>query len=179
MALASLLGGCGSEDGSESVAAVKATTTIPTTTTVPVRVEYSLVECVYASGQPEVTHSEGGDVVHYRNYAYLGILTDDNGETGVNQGVVDIDLNRKTGTGSISGTLSIRDDVMGDFDGSFTGEYSGGLWQGQGSARGIETSIGQSLEMDLQAFPPGECVVHEQMGAAVDAAYWSVAITEG
>jgi hypothetical protein len=186
VALASVLGACGSDGGSESAAAISTTTiattttSIPaTTTTVPVRREYSLTECVYSSGQPDVTHSEGGDVVHYRNFAYIGILAHDNGDTGVNQGIVEIDLNRKTGAGSISGTLSIRDDLMGDFDGSFTGEYTGGLWQGRGSARGVEASSGHSLEVDLQAFPPGECVVHEQMGAAVDGAYWWVAITEG
>lgn len=137
---------------------------------------YSRTECVYLSGRPEERHSEGGTVLHYRNFPYLGIFSDGSGQIGTNRGMVDIDLNQETGSGSISGTLSIRDTVMGDFDGRFSGDYTNGLWQGTGSAIGVDAALGRRLEMDLQAFDPTGCPAHADHGRAVDGAFWTVVI---
>ncbi len=137
--------------------------------------EYSLTECVYPDG-PSTEPAIRGNLVRYRDLAYVGILSSNGATTGVNRGVVDIDLNQDTGVGTIKGTMAVRDDVLGEFEGRFQGNYQRGVWQGKGWATGVGRSAGKLLKVDLTAFDPSRCPTHGDYGAAMDAAEWSVVI---
>jgi hypothetical protein len=138
---------------------------------------YSRTECVYSAGPPGAGSTTEGNLIRYRNLPYVGILTDDGDELGINRGAVDIDLNRETGTGTIRGSLAIRDRMLGYFDGHFEGEYRGGMWEAQGSASGRDRNLNQILTVDAVAFDPSECPAHPDYGVAIDAAVWSIFIS--
>ena len=133
------------------------------------RTKYTRTECVYPTGAPVQRFSGNPPVWHVRDFPYLGILTDGYGDfMGTNSGIVDIDLNWKSGSGSIRGTLTIDDEEMGAFEGRFSGHYQGGVWQGRGSAYGT----GELLTMQVQGLDPETtCGV-----GAIDAAQWDIVI---
>jgi len=137
------------------------------------KTEYTRTECVYPTGPPDQRESGNPPVLHIRNFPYLGILTHDSGPVGSNSGLVDIDLNLKSGSGSIRGTLTINDPVMGSFEGRFSGQYHDGVWQGRGSAKGIGVDAGKLLKVRLQGLDPGDCEP-----GAVDAAHWDIVIID-
>lgn len=141
--------------------------------------EYTRTECVYPTGAPDQWLSGNPPVWHVRDFPYLGILNDGGSFSGTNTGTVDIDLNTKSGSGSIRGTLNIDDFEMGTFEGSFSGHYRDGVWQGRGAANGTGEDTGQLLKMQLQGLDPDDCPPLEtpvgQLGA-VDAAQWDVVI---
>jgi len=122
--------------------------------------------------------SSQGTILRYRNFGYVGILTDNEHPTGTNRGVVDIDLNRETGAGTIRGTLEVRDKAMGDFDGRFDGEYERGLWRGRGWATGVGGHAGKLLKMDIEGLDPSTCPEHPDLGTAIDGARWEVVIVD-
>ena len=153
--------------------------TVPAAAAPAERVEFSRTECVYLDPNeppPSIKFNKKMTVVHYRDFSYVGVLRDDGIETGSNSGVVDVDLNLRRGTGSIRGTLAIRDQVMGDFDGRFSGNYESFAWTGRASAKGVGQDSGKLLKMSLEAISPTECPVHEEFGPARDGAIWTVSI---
>ena len=143
--------------------------------------EYTRTECVYPTGMPGQRESGNPPVWHVRNFPYLGILTDGSGlVVGSNSGVVDIDLNLRTGSGSIRGTLAISD-RMGAFEGRFSGHYQDGVWQGRGSAIGTGGDTGKLFKVVLQGLDPTECPVLQSPGgplAAIDAASWDIVVID-
>ncbi|MBT8166087.1 MAG: hypothetical protein HKO63_03100 [Acidimicrobiia bacterium] len=166
-----------------SVVAMTAAVALPAGAAPPTTSQFTLTECVLATGPPAVFERTGNDaqVLHIRGFPYLGFLTDEGGNlTGTNSGLVSIDENLKNGTGSIRGTLQIRDAVLGDFDGSFSAHYRDFVWQGRGAATGVGESAGKLLKMQVTGLDPaavcGDPPVPEIDWS--DAAAWSVTITE-
>ncbi|MDH3470985.1 MAG: hypothetical protein OEM94_06680 [Acidimicrobiia bacterium] len=140
------------------------------------KTEYSRTECVFATGPPGAVEMTGKDdmIWHIRDFPYVGFLTDDGEPAGINSGLAAIDLNTKSGSGSIRGTLTVRDEVMGDFDGFFSGHYKDGEWQGRGSAGGVDDDAGKLLKVRLEGLD-----VEATCGAgASDAARWEVEIID-
>ena len=56
------------------------------------RTRFNRTECVYPAGPPNEGYSSKGIVLRYRNFGYVGILTDNDQPTGTNCGVVDISI---------------------------------------------------------------------------------------
>jgi len=166
-----------------SVLALTMAAAVPVSAAPPNASTFARTECVIATGPPSVVNQTGHDdqILHIRGFPYLGFLTDGDGDrTGVNSGLVSIDLNTNEGTGSIRGTLQIRDAVMGDFDGSFSAHYRDFVWQGRGAATGIGDSAGKLLKMRVGGLDPvATCGDSPVPGLDwSDAGTWSVTITE-
>jgi hypothetical protein len=152
-------------------------TTMPAAAT-PQGDAFTRTECVIATGPPVVTQTgRDGHVLHIRDFPYLGSLSDGTGQPGTNSGLVDIDLNLATGTGSIRGTLTVRDEEMGDFDGRFSGHYKDGVWVGRGAAIGVNDDVGKLLKMELVGLDPVDACGPEDYWQ--DAAAWEVVISGG
>ena len=134
------------------------------------KTQYARTECVFVAGAPDVNREVGKDdkIWHVRDLPYFGALSGG----GVNTGLVAIDLNQETGSGSIRGTLTVRDEIIGDFDGRFSGHYKDFVWQGRGSATGVGEDAGKLLKVRLQGLDPGTTCGP----GAIDAAYWEVVI---
>lgn len=162
-----------------SVVAMTAAVALPASAARPAASRFALTECVIATGPPAVFErtGDGGQILHIRGFPYLGYLTDEDGNpAGTNSGLVDIDENLKEGTGSIRGTLQIRDAIFGDFDGSFSAHYQDFVWQGRGAATGVGESAGKLLKMDVAGLNPAAAC-----GPGIDwsdAAAWNVTIVE-
>jgi hypothetical protein len=134
------------------------------------KTEFTRTECVFVAGAPDVNRftGEDGKIWHVRDLPYFGALSGG----GVNTGLVAIDLNQQTGSGSIRGTLTVRDEIMGDFDGRFSGHYKDFVWQGRGSATGVGDDAGRLLKVRLQGLDPGATCGAD----AIDAAHWDIVI---
>jgi hypothetical protein len=170
-----------------AVAVLVLATAVPALAAPPPTTEYTRTECVLATGPPAVLERTGnGDrVLHIRDFPYLGLLTDASGNlTGSNSGVVDIevndiDVNPVRGTGSIRGTLAIRDAFIGDFDGTFSAPYKGGVWEGRGVATGIGDDAGKHLTLAVRGLDPvGVCGDPPPGLSWADAAAWTVLVRE-
>ncbi len=158
---------------------VVAATALPAQAAPPDQAEFARTECVIATGPPRVVETTG-QAVHIRDFPYLGFLTDGSGTpTGTNSGFVDIDLNLAEGTGSIRGTLTVRDAVMGDFDGRFSAHYKDFAWEGRGAARGVNGHAGKLFKMRVVGLVPGDTCGPPIPGIGwSDAARWEVMIKE-
>lgn len=153
--------------------------TVPAGAAEAEKAEYTRLECVYAMGAPEVSEvGKDGMILHFRGFPYLGILADNGYQHGTNEGMVAIDLNLKEGTGSIRGTLSVRDEEMGNFDGAFSGHYKDYVWEGRGAAVGIDGSAGKLLKVRLQGLDPKDCPPLLGTYPAIDAAHWEVLVID-
>jgi hypothetical protein len=155
--------------------------TLPTAAAAPDGAAFVRTECIIATGPPLVTQTGSDDhVLHIRDFPYLGFLSEGPGQTGTNSGLVDIDLNLATGSGSIRGTLTVRDEVMGDFDGRFSGHYKDGAWVGRGAATGVNDDVGKLLKMELVGLDPEDvCGDSPSPMGWADAARWEIVITDG
>ena len=164
-----------------SVVAMTAAVALPAGAAPPTTSQFTLTECVIATGPPAVFEQTGGQVLHIRGFPYLGFLADESGNpTGTNSGLVSIDENLNEGTGSIRGTLQIRDAVLGDFDGRFSAHYRDFVWQGRGAATGVGESAGKLLKMRVTGLDPAATCGDPPFPGIdwSDAAAWSVTITE-
>jgi hypothetical protein len=163
-----------------SVLMLVATAATPAQAAPPDTEEFARTECVIATGPPRVVETTG-QALHIRDFPYLGLLTDGDGTpTGTNSGFVDIDLNLKEGTGSIRGSLTVRDAFMGDFDGKFSAHYQDFAWQGRGVAKGVGDDAGKLLTMWVDGLVPSDVCGSPPIPGLdwSDAAAWDVLITD-